>query len=212
MPKTLLVSIKGGPSSGNYGHAGRPGLVGGSGGSGVTGGGSVVEPTKKPGTGSLTPEQIAASKAYYQAKAETKKNQLYYHGTTADLIDSITAHGLLPNKSEEDPRPAAVFMSSSRTEVLNYLEENYGNELHGGESVAIFAFRVQDSRQLHADKIDIEAFGAYNSYYTKKAIPPEWLESVEIITPGAETVIRRLKEHDFKTGDLLYVPIIVTGD
>jgi len=34
MVKKLIVHIKGGPSSGNYGHAGRPGLVGGSGGHG----------------------------------------------------------------------------------------------------------------------------------------------------------------------------------
>jgi len=32
--KKLIVSIKGGAGSGNWGHAGRPGLVGGSGGSG----------------------------------------------------------------------------------------------------------------------------------------------------------------------------------
>jgi len=35
MVKTLIVHIKGGAGSGNWGHAGRPGLVGGSGGSGM---------------------------------------------------------------------------------------------------------------------------------------------------------------------------------
>ena len=40
MTITLLVSVKGGSGSGNWGHAGRPGLVGGSGG---TGGGAIIE-------------------------------------------------------------------------------------------------------------------------------------------------------------------------
>ena len=33
MTIALLVKVKGGPGSGNWGHAGRPGVVGGSGGS-----------------------------------------------------------------------------------------------------------------------------------------------------------------------------------
>lgn len=59
MTKKLLVQVKGGPGSGNWGHTGRPGLRGGSGGGASTGGaGSVV--TIKANANKASTEQIDA--------------------------------------------------------------------------------------------------------------------------------------------------------
>ena len=58
MAITLLVKVKGGPGSGNWGHAGRPGMVGGSGGTGE------AAPRK------MSKEEVDAS-FYHRAGANT---------------------------------------------------------------------------------------------------------------------------------------------
>ena len=156
LPANLTAALKGGPGSGNFGHAGRPGQRGGSApGSGVPG-------------------------------AENEPGQTFFHGTSSAYTESILRHGLEAGRAKGATawaeqagwgsvvtrvkvagQEVSVFIAPSKEMALTY--GDYAARLTGQEAV-VFEVRVPES---HAAKVKKDENSEGLRF--EGAIPPEWI-------------------------------------
>ena len=195
MTKRVII-IKGGPGSGHFGHAGRPGKRGGSAPSGGGSGAIDANWTRVAGGGPT----------------------LVYHGTSEEFGWDIRYEGL---KASDVPRygfgsdheqPKAVFFTADEFHARNYGE---GNSMRG-ETYAIVAIEIPEEfhSRVKFDQFEADNYGAENGFYIEQNIPPEWVKQVTMYRndgPGRYTFIENLKEMKY-AGEVVYVPVILRDD
>ena len=146
---------EGGPGSGNFGHAGRPGFVGGS----------------------------SVSKT--SGEEDKLNTQSFFHGTTMDVVKSILKDGLQPVKASErlyssifykGERGDAVYMTSKKEDAQKWAKNaaDVVSWKEGKSSVGVAVIEVRIDKG--SVKVDDEA-GEF-SFYRVGGIPAKFIKSV----------------------------------
>lgn len=199
-----LVS-EGGPGSGFFGHAGRPGEVGGS------------APSKGGGNG--------------KEKGDGKdgKSATMYHATFEIVVGEIVKKGILAPREQRANLPLPVhyktgmgkasnkvFMTNNHKDAMLYarmLNMRFDTQefMRWPVTPVIFKISIPAGTKLKADLADMESLET-KAWYTEHSIPPEWIKGYEIIQKDGSIKYVKLREEveDFVEGDY-YIPVLVVS-
>lgn len=173
----------GGPGSGNFGHAGRPGEVGGSSSSWSEG------------------ETIPKIDGFY-IPPTSKESQILFHGTASANLESIRRNGLIPKGNagadagllstgykervqsfQIGDRDGSVFMAMDSKSAQNYAR--WALRVHPGSQAILLAIKVPSDVVGRGDEFDSQAL-RFN-----RSIPPEWIRVL-----NSDGSLKALKDGD----------------
>lgn len=159
------AGAKGGPGSGNFGHAGRPGEVGGS---------------APSGSGSADDEhrQWEQRIATEEARASIPKEGLtVYHGTDADAAKKIEKEGLKRGPKLQE-RPPSVYFTTNRSEAELWGWSGTREPGNLGDTFAVVEFTLPS--EWKDEVIADERMRDPRTMRIERDIPPENVTRVSV--------------------------------
>jgi hypothetical protein len=210
---------EGGPGSGNFQHAGRPGEVGGS-------SGPVGDHPNEPSYTDMTVVDLSLSTTKGSDTNPVKPNEfdIYFHGTSSACLKAIAKNGLVPGVMLHNQLYGSQYYSGERKDSVFVAEDKYeagfwgltavrGFPSSGGvqrpASVIVFEVRVPH------EKLQQDEIAGSGQYYYKGKIPPENIKGFWVLPLTKEWTGSEWKNathgklHELRKGETFYVPIVV---
>lgn len=205
---------EGGAGSGNFGHAGRPGVRGGS---APEGGGDFQEPSYADLVKADLDLLGTGTKGTEENPVNPDEIGTYFHGTTVRVLKSVAKQGLIPSERlygvqyYTGDRKDAVFLTSDKDDAAAWGDAAAGMKGRGTSgTVIVFEIRLPKGSL----KSDTHAGGG--RYYHPGKISPEYIKGFWVLPASGEYTSNRFKyaghgklRERKEEEEVFYVPVII---
>lgn len=179
-PDTPYVkSLKGGAGSGNFGHAGRPGVVGGSG-----EGGGTEQPSDRDSHGRFGGGGGVAKEVSHSVAESPHEHYTLFHGSPEKNVDSIMKDGLVTKKNGIETttgKTAKVYLATDAEYAM--MVGSTASIMHDDGKYAVFTVDAEKAN-LARDPKSPEDYG----YISKTSITPDHILGYKTYEIGKDLV------------------------